>query len=389
MSRIFLPLSACVNASRCGISLRHNVPMSVWRNLGWCVLAAAWSGCGDSTSSSNASATEPPAARTEAAPASRPPYFVYVTNEMSGDLTVIDPVARSAVATIPLGKRPRGIKVDQAARRLFVALSGSPLAPPGVDESKLPPPDRQADGIGVVDIASRKIVTVLNGGTDPEQVAVSLDGARVFVANEDAATASVVEIDGNRILAAVPVGGEPEGVTISPKGNVVYVTSEEDNRVTAIDTATNKAVGQFEVGPRPRSSAFAPDGSRAFVTSENGSNVAVVDAHAHKVIATITLVGENVRPMGVVVSPDGKRLFVTTGRGGTVVSIDATSHKVEGSVRVGERPWGIAASPDGRFLFTANGPSNDVSMVDVDGMRVVATIPAGQRPWGVEIAPAR
>ena len=41
-----------------------------------------------------------------------------------------------------LGKRPRGIRVSPDRTQLYIALSGSPISPPGVDESKLPPPDR-------------------------------------------------------------------------------------------------------------------------------------------------------------------------------------------------------------------------------------------------------
>ena len=89
-------------------------------------------------------------------PAAKPGYLVYVTNEGSGDLTVIDPAKPEAVATIPLGKRPRG--VHDFGGQIFVALSGSPSAPPGVDESTLPPPDKSADGIGVVDLAQGRQV---------------------------------------------------------------------------------------------------------------------------------------------------------------------------------------------------------------------------------------
>src|SRR5262249_9592603 len=44
-------------------------------------------------------------------PSNQPPpaYLVYVSNEASGDLTIIDPDRPEAVATIPLGKRPRGV----------------------------------------------------------------------------------------------------------------------------------------------------------------------------------------------------------------------------------------------------------------------------------------
>jgi hypothetical protein len=96
-----------------------------------------------------------------------PSYRVYISNEASGDLTIIDPVKMEALQTIPLGKRARGIHPSPDAKLIFVALSGSPFAPPGVDESTLPPPDKSADGIGVFDIAQSKMLRKVPGGSDP------------------------------------------------------------------------------------------------------------------------------------------------------------------------------------------------------------------------------
>ena len=67
-----------------------------------------------------------------------PAVGLYVTNELSGDLSVIDATTLSIVTTIRLGKRPRGIAASPDGRRLYVALSGSPNAGPGVDEKTLP-----------------------------------------------------------------------------------------------------------------------------------------------------------------------------------------------------------------------------------------------------------
>jgi YVTN family beta-propeller protein len=315
------------------------------------------------------------------------PYGVYVTNEISGDLSVIDPATDRAIATLPLGKRPRGVRVSADGAQLYIALSGSPISPPGTDASTLPPPDRSADGIGIVTLDPLALRNILRGPQDPEQTSVSRDGSRLYIANEDKGTASVLEVASGRTIAEFPVGGEPEGVTTSPDGRFVYVTSEEDNQVSVIDTAANRVITQFGVGPRPRDSAFLPDSSRAYVTSENGASVVVVDTASHTVIETIRLRGENVRPMGAVVSPDGRRLYVSTGRGGTVVSIDTKTNAVAGSVKVGVRPWGLALSPDGTRLYTANGPSNDVSVVETSALTVVAKIPVGQSPWGVAVVP--
>src|SRR5579864_9168240 len=125
-------------------------------------LATALAACGRAEAPPQAPA-KPPAP----APPKMPAVGLYVTNETSGDLTVIDAATLATVTTIPLGKRPRGIAPSPDGTRLYVALTGSPAAPPGVDEKTLPPPDRSADGIGVVDLVEGKLLRVLPSGTDP------------------------------------------------------------------------------------------------------------------------------------------------------------------------------------------------------------------------------
>ncbi|HZJ32335.1 MAG TPA: beta-propeller fold lactonase family protein, partial [Vicinamibacterales bacterium] len=238
------------------------------------------------------------------APAPAPPAAgrLFVTNEQGGDISVVDVAAAKVIATIPVGKRPRGIRLSPDGSTLFVALSGSPAAGPGVDESKLPPPDKKADGVGVVSVSEQKLIRVIRAGSDPEQTAISKDGTRLFVANEDTGELTVVSVDDGHVLATFKVGEEPEGVELRPDGKVVYVTSEEDAQVTAIDAVGLKPIKTFKVGKRPRSTAFLPDSTRAYVTAENGSSVSVVDAMKHTVLSTIMLTGDMVKPMGSVVA---------------------------------------------------------------------------------------
>src|SRR5688572_24898913 len=116
---------------------------------------------------------EPPPPSTPSVPASTVPHRIFVTNEMSGDMTVIDGQTHQTLATVKLGKRPRGIQLSPDGTQLFVALSGSPVGGPDVDEDDLPPADKSADGIGVVDIASLSLLRVIRGVSDPEQLVVS------------------------------------------------------------------------------------------------------------------------------------------------------------------------------------------------------------------------
>jgi YVTN family beta-propeller protein len=324
----------------------------------------------------------------EAAPAVASAYRVLVTNERSGTLSVIDGATQKVTATVPLGKRPRGLKASPDGKLLYVALSGSPIAGPGIDESKLPPADKGADGIGVVDLASLKLLRILRGVSDPEQLAVSADGKRLYIASEDTGRAIVLDAASGKQLGSLPVGGEPEGVTLSRDGKFVYVSSEEEHRIAVIDSAKNTIVTTFAVGQRPRFTEFSDDGALAFVSAENDGTITIVDAKHHKVLRKIQLQGPLTRPVGMAISHDSKRLYTVTGRGKNLLAIDIATGAVLASVEVGARPWGVALSPDGRTLFTANGNSNDVTVVDAATLKVVSRIAVGDAPWGAIVVPA-
>lgn len=354
-----------------------------WAPLAALIAAFGLAGCERKTA--DPATAEAPAEQSQAQvpPPSASPYRIYVTNERSGDLSVIDGGTHEVIATVPLGKRPRGIQASPDRKFLYVALSGTPIAGPGVDESTLPPADPSADGIGVVAIDTLELLRVLRGVSDPEQMVVSHDGKLLYIASEDTGTAVVMDIETGDTIATLPVGGEPEGVGISPDGRFVYVTSEEDHQVSVIDTASRTVVTQFSVGERPRQAAFTSDSKRAYVSGEFDGTVSVIDALAHKVVHTIKLEGELVRPMEVDLSPDDRVLYVTSGRGRKLFAIDTETNQPIKEVEVGDRPWGLAVSPDGKRLYTANGPSNDVSVVDAETFEVITKVPVGTGPWGV------
>ena len=124
---------------------------------------------------------------------------LYVSTEDGGEIAVVDPDRGEVVARIPVGKRPRGVKLSRDGKQLYVALSGSPRSGPGVDESKLPPADRAADGVGVVDLGTRKLVRTIPSGQDPESFDISKDGKRLFVSNEETAEMSEVDLASGRV----------------------------------------------------------------------------------------------------------------------------------------------------------------------------------------------
>lgn len=315
---------------------------------------------------------------------------LYVSNEDGESVTVLDTDNSTVIETIAIGKRPRGLKLNGDGSRLFVAVSGLPKCPPSVPDEECAKLERdlKADGIAVVDTATHKVVQVLHAGSDPEQFALSRDGKRLFVANEDAATLSVVDIASGAVVQRVPVGREPEGVAVTPDGRWVLVTNESDNSVSIIDTGTLKIVKSVQVGKRPRDVAFTPDGRTAYVSGEFDASVYRMAVPQGEPVERVVELRKEARPMGILLDSGRKRLYVSTGRGGSVAVIDSASNKLLAEVQVGTRPWGIALSQDGRWLYTANGPSDDISVIDTSTLSAVRRIRVGRSPWGVAVGPA-
>jgi YVTN family beta-propeller protein len=293
--------------------------------------------------------------------------FAYVSEEESGDVVVVDTVRAEVVARVPVGTHPRGLEVSRDGSVLYVAT---------------------AQGIAVVDVATRKVVRTLPGGEDPS-FGTSPDGKIAFVSSEKTAELSAIDLASGAIRGTVHVGRAPQGVAVRPDGKVVFVASREDDEVTVVDAATLAVLAHPSAGQGPRSIVFAKDGLTAFVMNELARTVTVLDGTRYEAIASIPVhedspMPSGARPASAALSPDGGSLYVSCGRGGSVAIVDVAKRTQVRSIDgAGDRPWGIALSPDGSRLYTANGPSHDVSIVNVATGNVDKRVFVGGSPWGV------
>jgi YVTN family beta-propeller protein len=246
-------------------------------------------------------------------------YQIFVSDEKSGEITVINGTDLKVVATIPVGKRPRGIQVSPDGKTVYVALSGTPVAPPPKldaqgnpifqrgkddDDDETAHADKSADGIGVINVAQKKLTGRLSVGSDPEEFSLSKSGTELYISNEDVKSASVISLASGKVTHIIPVGEEPEGVATAPDGKSFYVTCEAGGDVYVIDTTSYKIIGHFKVPVRPRSVDFLPGGDIAFVPSESVGLLNVIDTSHYTILKAVTLPPGS-RPVRVRVAPNG------------------------------------------------------------------------------------
>ena len=147
------------------------------------------------------------------------------------------------------------------------------------------------------------------GPTSSQPIALDAAGSIMVVANPDTNSISLFEVgaDRNRKIIEQSTGEEPNGVAISPDGSRVYVANTVTGTVSIF--AINrlrviwlKRVGDIPVGTEPYGLALTPNGKKLYVTNSRSNTVSVIDTASSRVIKTITDVG--FEPRGIAITND-------------------------------------------------------------------------------------
>lgn len=171
-------------------------------------------------------------------------------------------VVPAVVAFFWAGMNYGGVEAQETAR--FQAPTNSQPLALSADDSLLAVANPDNNSVSLFDLRSGTPTRIseIATGEEPNGVAVSPDGTRVYVANTVSGTVSVLGINraansyGN-LIANIRVGTEPYGLALTPRGRKLYVSNARSNSVSVIDTATNTVVKTIaDVGFEPRGIAI-------------------------------------------------------------------------------------------------------------------------------------
>jgi YVTN family beta-propeller protein/VCBS repeat-containing protein len=240
------------------------------------------------------------------------------------------------------------------------------------------------DELRIVDTTTRTLVGTIELGATPMSIAVSADARYVYVGKTDftGTTVPVTKID-TQTGAATPIGGvrQPSAMALSADGATLFVTNYQDGTVSVINTATG---GYSTIDTALQSDAVAVSGGTLYV-GRIINDVRVVNVATGGYTDVVVGPFDGVTGADLSIAVAGQYVYVTDGLNDKLAVIDSETNTVIARVTVGDRPSSAAVSPGGAFVFVANRGGDSVSVIDTETGTVATTIPVGHNPTNIDI----
>ena len=299
------------------------------------------------------------------------------TNSAGDNVHVIDPATNKVVGII------HGIEAGHGA-------GGAP------DGSRIYISDEASSTLDVVDARSLDVIKKIPLSGHPNNMAVGKDGTRVYVGIiQEPGGVDVIDTVSMQRVKTVPTQGTIHNAYVTPDGRFVVAGSIAAATINVIDAKTEEPAWtlKMDLGIRPMTFSTNPDGSTRWIFAQlTGFNgFAVVDFATRKEIRRITnpdlppgkmTVPEGSDPShGMAVTADGKTLVVCSRLNNYLYSYALPGLTLIGGAELGGKGAGwVTLTPDGKTAYVANPVTNDVSVVDVASMKETTRIPVGFVP---------
>jgi len=272
--------------------------------------------------------------------------------------------APQLIAEVGTGPEPRGVALDTAGRRAFVA---------------------HADGISVIDADTLAVITETQLLTATHGIAYDPDHDRIWLTGRDVDRVIVLDGATYDVLANVPAGDGPRGVAYNPANGRVYVTNFWDHTVSVYDAETMAHVEELTGFAEPAHLAVNSVTNKIYVANHRpNGGVIVIDGSSHsRQQIGIALIDA----YGVAVDTTRNLVYVTAIAQGRISIIDGATGQQVGSQDI-KRDGGetvplrvVAVNPDA-------GPGGHLWLVtssDDGGQDQLLLIPNGWPALGTPV----
>lgn len=276
---------------------------------------------------------------------------------ISDPLTGITAVAtrdpdRLFLVTDPLTDNPgiRRVQIPESPRHMQLARPGGPVITTA----------ERTDDLIEVSLPTGDVRTV-KVGDFPHDATASLDGERIFVADEGADTISVVS--GPMVTDTLPAPEQPGGIAAaSPSGMIGTIAVAE--RVLALyDPETLEKTGQVDAGVGP-THLVAGDDDRFYVADTQGDAILIFEAAPE--LRFLDRVNVPDKPYGIAIDNRNGYLWVTQTDRNRVIQYELTelAPKRIASFPTVRQPNTVSTDPRSGLVYVAGRAEGELQVFD-------------------------
>ena len=309
---------------------------------------------------------------------------VYLSDQTSNTVSVVDPSAEKLLGVIHLGDpAPGNLSPLYKGQLLVHGMGFSP------DHRTLVVVSVGSNSVAFIDTQTNGVKHVAYVGRSPHEAFFTPDGKEVWVTVRGEDFVQVLDGKTYRPTKRIPVPNGPGMTIFSPDGKYGYVCSSFTPETVVIDTKNHRIVGRVkQASPFCPDIAATPDGKQVWFTLKDIGKTQVFNAAPPFATIAVLDTGPITNHVNLVRNANGQFAYVTVGGLNEVKVFTTTDHpELVATVPTGDLPHGLWPSGDGTRIFVGLENADAVTAIDTLSNKVVATINSGQSPQGMVYIP--
>ena len=253
---------------------------------------------------------------------------------------------------ISSGSFPIGIDINPISKKLYVA-------------------NQFSNTISVIDIEKSIVENNIDVGKSPYDVDVNPFSNRIYASNRDSNTISVIDGFTNKELTDIRVGDSPLGIGINLATSWIYVANLNSKTITVIDAIENRIIKSLKYASLPYDVIINPHTNKVYVSDLGKDSVLVLDGNNNTLVSTIPV---GLKPSVLAINTQTNTIYVSNFLNDSVSVINGTSNKIETNIEVGDSPVGIAVNPRTNKIYVDNSEDNSISVINGTTNKVIENI---------------
>jgi YVTN family beta-propeller protein len=309
---------------------------------------------------------------------------VYLSDQTSNTVSVVDPASEKLLGVIRLGDPlPGNLSPLYKGQLLVHGMGFSP------DHRTLDVVSIGSNSVAFIDTATNRVKHISYVGRSPHEAMFTPDGKEVWVTVRGEDYIQVLDGKTYQPTRRIMVPNGPGMTIFSPDGQYGYVVSSFTPEMVIINTKTHKTIGQVQqASPFSPDVAATPDGKQVWFTLKDIGKTQVINAKPPFNTLALLDTGPITNHVNIVRNAQGQFAYITIGGLNEVKVFTTSDHPdLVATIPTGELPHGLWPSGGGTRIYVGLENGNSVAAIDTISNKVISTIPTGQAPQGMAYIP--